>query len=39
VAAGMGGEFGKNGDRASVWGDEKVPEMDDGMVAQQCECA
>ena len=42
VGPGAGGGDGESvfhGDRASVWGDEKVPEMDDGMVAQQCECA
>ena len=38
-AGGRDGESVFHGDRASVWGDGKVPEMDDGMVAQQCECA
>ena len=37
-AGGGDGESVFHGDKASVWEDEKVPEMDDGMVAQQCEC-
>ena len=31
-------EFLFNGDRVSVWDDERVLRMDDGKVAQQCEC-
>lgn len=36
---GEGWERVFNGDRASVWGDEKVLEMTEVVATQQCDCA
>ena len=33
----LNGEFLCNGDRVSVWDDEKLLEMGGGMVPRQCE--
>ena len=38
AGGGRKGKFVFNAYRVSVWDNEKVLELDRGMVAQQCEC-